>query len=415
MAVLAVAALGLAGCSSSGSDAGSTTTAATTGTGPATTTTAGTPLARYGDYQSKNYAEPSHWVCRPETTDDVCHGDLDASVITADGTVTVEKFERATDPPIDCFYMYPTISRDPTPFSDWDASADEEGYVTLQQAARLGSQCRVFAPVYRQRTLAGLAGALNGTAGAPAETGDPFADVLDAFRTYMADDNHGRGVVLIGHSQGAGMLNQLLKTEIDPHPDVRAKLVSAYLAGGSVAVPDAKVVGGDLAEIPLCTRSDQAGCVVTWSTFRSDAPPPPDALFGRPRGAPAGQVAGCVNPADPTGRRNAKTHSYFPTATASILSPVVQDPSKPTTWLDAPAGTVTTPFVSVPGLVTERCASMDGFHFLEATVHPDPSGPRADDIPGDLTPQWGLHLVDVSLVMGDIVQLVGEQAKAYAR
>ena len=48
-----------------------------------------------------------------------------------------------------------------------------------------------------------------------------------------------------------------------------------------------------------------------------------------------------------------------------------------------------------------------------ATVHPDPSGPRADDIPGDLTPQWGLHLVDVNLVMGDVVADVTAQAKAY--
>ena len=47
------------------------------------------------------------------------------------------------------------------------------------------------------------------------------------------------------------------------------------------------------------------------------------------------------------------------------------------------------------------------------TVDGDPSDPRADDIPGDLTPEWGLHLVDVNVVMGDIVALVEQQIAAY--
>ena len=40
-------------------------------------------------------------------------------------------------------------------------------------------------------------------------------------------------------------------------------------------------------------------------------------------------------------------------------------------------------------------------------------GPRADDVPGDLSPEWGLHLVDVNLVMGDIVRNVAAQAAAF--
>ena len=74
---------------------------------------------------------------------------------------------------------------------------------------------------------------------------------------------------------------------------------------------------------------------------------------------------------------------------------------------------MTTPFVTTPGLVTGTCVSEGGFNYLSVTVHGDPADPRADDIPGDLTPEWGLHLVDVGLVMGDIEALVGEQAKAF--
>jgi hypothetical protein len=54
----------------------------------------------------------------------------------------------------------------------------------------------------------------------------------------------------------------------------------------------------------------------------------------------------------------------------------------------------------------------DGYNVLSVTVNPEP-GARVDDITGDLAGGWGLHLVDVNLVMGDIVTLVGQQADAY--
>jgi pimeloyl-ACP methyl ester carboxylesterase len=101
--------------------------------------------------------------------------------------------------------VYPTISRDETPYSDGEASPEEEGYVVLHQAARLASTCRVFAPIYRQRTLTALLASLGGSDPPGGQGGDPFADVLDAFRTCMAEDNDGRGFVLVGHSQGAGL------------------------------------------------------------------------------------------------------------------------------------------------------------------------------------------------------------------
>lgn len=407
-ALAACLALIAAACSIDDSDGASEAPATTS----APETPAAAPLERYADYETVSYDDPTHWVCRPDT-DDICDGDLDTTVIAADGSTTVEPFTAAVNPPIDCFYVYPTISRDETAYSDWNASPDEEGYVTEQQAARLGSQCRVFAPVYRQRTLAGLGSALGGQE--TEEQGDPFADVLDAFRTYMATDNEGRGVVLIGHSQGASLLNQLISSEIDPNDDVRSLLVSAYLAGSSVAVPEGKLVGGDFANVALCSAEDELGCVLTWATYRSTATPPANAFFGRPRDAAEGEVAGCVNPAELSGDDDAEAHSYFPTASGGSILSGEPDPSdEPSPWLDAPAGTITTPFVSTPGLVTTQCARTNGFDYLEATIRPDDGGPRADDVGGDLTPEWGLHLIDVNLVMGDIVTLVAEQAEAYA-
>lgn len=374
-----------------------------------TTTTQPAPLERYAGYVSRNYADPAHWLCRPDTPDDPCHGDLDATSVAADGTLTVEPFEAAADPPVDCFYVYPTISKDPEPFSDWDASDDEEGYAALNQVGRLRSVCRVFAPIYRQRTLAGLTAAFGGE-DLDAQ-GDPFADVLDAWKTYMATDNAGRGVVLVGHSQGSGMLGRLLESEFDPNPDVRDILVGAYIPGLGLRVPEGELVGGQLQNIPVCSTTPEVGCVSSWATFRATAPPEEGALFGTVRGGGAEGEAACVNPAAPGGG-SAELHAYLPAnPKASILASLGTSGSVKG-WVEG--AEITTPFVTLPGLLTGECVRVNGYHFLSLTVHPDP-GPRADDITGDLSPQWGLHLVDMSVVMGDVVERVAEQVEVFTR
>ena len=50
---------------------------------------------------------------------------------------------------------------------------------------------------------------------------------------------------------------------------------------------------------------------------------------------------------------------------------------------------------------------------IALTVNGDPSDPRTDDIGGDLTDEWGMHLVDADVAMGDIEDLVAAQAEAY--
>lgn len=72
--------------------------------------------------------------------------------------------------------------------------------------------------------------------------------------------------------------------------------------------------------------------------------------------------------------------------------------------------------------MTAACASNDNASgYLEITVHGDPAGPRTDDIIGDIgtgpnvAANWGLHLVDVNLTMGNLLDIVGQQAKAHSR
>jgi hypothetical protein len=366
-------------------------------------TAAGEP---YPGYHSTIYADPAHWLCRPDK-DDVCDHGLDATVVRADGSTRLERFHAATDPRIDCFYIYPTISTDPGGNSDLIPGADQELFVVGQQAARLGAVCRVFAPVYRQVTLTALTARLAGQ-NVPVDAQLAYNDVLDAWKHYIANDNHGRGVILIGHSQGASVLTQLIKNEIDPSPELRGRLVSAMLLGTSLQVPIGKDVGGDFANVPLCHRASQTGCVITYGSFRATAPPPSNSLFGVSRGP--GLQAACTNPAALGGGRGA-LKSYLPTDGKSL--PIL--PAVMPQWVDPALGVdITTNFVTLPGFLEAQCAEHDGFVYLAIDVEGNPADPRIDDIHGaDLTPEWGLHLIDVNEAMGNLVDIAATQSHAY--
>jgi hypothetical protein len=347
---------------------------------------------------SKNdYSKPETWLCRPGGQD-ACAVDLTATVVAEDGRLTQEKFTPNPKAPIDCFYVYPTVSLDPGGNSDM-TPGNEERNVIRAQFARFTSQCRPFAPLYRQFTLTALRA---GTAGKPitADRSIGYNDVLDAWNHYLKNDNNGRGVVLIGHSQGSGVLSQLIRNEIDGKP-IQSRIVSAMLLGSNVAVPKGKDVGGAFKQLPLCRSAEQTGCIVTYVSFRSTIPPPPESRFGRV--SEAGMDAGCTNPAAPSGGRG-QLRAYLTTGTHQ--------------WVTPPES-INTPFVSVPRLLTAQCVSNDKGSYLEITVNGDSHDPRADDIPGDVmangkpNASWGLHLIDVHAAIGDLVDLVGKQAKAY--
>src|SRR4029079_5625384 len=149
----------------------------------------------------------------------------DTTVVAAGGAMAKETFRPAGDAPIDCFYVYPTVSMQPGPSADMAIDAEERGVVKLQ-FARFASKCRLFAPLYRQMTIAQLRKAIAGEGAG--DQAMAYGDVVDAWKYYLRHDNHGRGVVLIGHSQGAGELTHLLQQEFDGKP-LAKKLASAGL------------------------------------------------------------------------------------------------------------------------------------------------------------------------------------------
>ena len=354
-----------------------------------------------------DYASDASWLCRPGKHD-ACDIDLTTTVVAANGTTTRETWAANPKAPIDCFYVYPTISTDPGVNSDMTADPAELN-VIAQQFARFASQCRPFAPLYRQVTLVGLRQRMS-QPGFGLGTGVAYDDVRDAWNDYLKRDNNGRGVVLIGHSQGSFILDNLIRHEIDGKP-VQSRLVSAILLGTTIAVPRGKDVGGAYQKIPVCRSASQTGCVISYASFRSTVPPPANTLFGKV--AESDMVAVCTNPVT-FGDTGGALHAYLSTTGRTITGTTALLP-----WA-SPDVKVDTPWVSVPGLLTARCATNEHATFLEVTVNGDPVDPRTDDIIGDLgTPgrplaNWGLHLIDVNLAMGNLLDTVDRQAKAWA-
>ncbi len=361
-----------------------------------------------------DYSDPAAWLCLPGRQD-FCAVDISSTVITAEGAMTVEKFTPNPDAPIDCFYVYPTVSQQPTPNSDMTVGPAEKRVARIQ-FARFASQCRLYAPMYRQVTLAALRSILLGNGPSPeqqqAERLLAYNDVLDAWNYYLQRDNHGRGVVLFGHSQGANILMHLIQNEIDGKP-AQARLISAILLGANLPVPKGKDVGGVFQNIPLCHAASQIGCVITYVSFRASSPPPENSRFGRV--SMEGMVAGCTNPAALAGGGGA-LYAYLPSGNSNaIVGGFVGDPPQ---WV-TPAKTIETPFVSVPGMLTAECESNEHGSYLAITVHDDPSGTRVHDITGDLVvagyvlKDWGLHLIDVNEAQGNLIDIVGQESKIY--
>jgi Protein of unknown function (DUF3089) len=351
-----------------------------------------------------DYALGQNWLCRPDRRD-ACTIAQDTGAVAPDGTLSVSPYKAATAPEADCFYVYPTVSFDTTGNSDMVAN-DEERRVIEAQFARFGSQCRTFAPLYRSVTLTALRALMAGKPIA-ADRELNYADVRDAWNHYRAHDNGGRPFVLIGHSQGAGLLKRLVAEEIDGKPAAK-QLLSAMLIGHNVLVADGKDVGGDFKATPLCRSASQAGCIISFVSFRETAPPPANSRFGK-TDKPGMRVA-CTNPAALAGG-------------SGSLSPVFAagrswDMAR-TTGPWAKGAEINTPFLTLPGLLSGKCVAADGASYLSVTVKADPADPRTDDIPGDIVvgnsvlADWGLHLVDVSIAYDNLVALVPQQLAAW--
>ena len=332
------------------------------------------------------------WLCRPGLAHDPCTASLATTVVSATGTRQVIDYKPASHPAIDCFYVYPLVSLQTTPNATLRVDPQETAIAELE-ASPFSRVCRVFAPMYRQVTL--------GFVGSQAAQQIAYDSVLDAWRDYLAHDNDGRGVVLIGHSEGADELDQLISGQIDNNPSVRRLLVSAILTGGNLTVGANGT--GPFSQIGACRSASQIGCVVAYNAYYQ--PPPSDALFGRPVPLVLNGIAQqevCTNPAALAGGTGTLVSAY------RVQLPTQEVAGSATEGVIDSYPAASTPWIQFDDQYSAGCVQSDGANVLMVT--PIHNGSFLTAVPD---PAWGLHVDDPNLALGNLVDLVQSEASAY--
>ena len=346
-----------------------------------------------------DYSKDSVWLCLPGRKD-VCSTPLATTALSPNGYGSNGLSTVAADPAIDCFYLYPTVSRDAGMNSDLQPS--EENGAAQTQFARFASVCRPFAPLYRQMTLGAVA-AFSAGGDISDAAAIAYHDVAAAWRNYLATKNNGRPFVFVGHSQGSLMLQQLIAREIEKDPAVAARMKLAIIPGFNVLVPQGKLVGGTFKKTPLCSHPGETRCVIAWSSFREKNPPPDGAMFGR--ADRAGMTVGCVNPALPGSTDWVKLDSYWYSRSSLPV------PGGPIRW--SSEGQAPTPYVRTEGLVSAKCVNDGPLGYLSIRTNHAPGDKWTDHIGGEVSvfgmflPGWGMHLADMSEAQGDLIREVG--------
>jgi len=340
-------------------------------------------------------ADNTVWLCKPGIPRNPCTPKLDTTLISPAGKVLgVRHPRRKRFPKVDCFYVYPTVSDQQSKNANLQIDPAERS-IALYQAARYSQGCRVFAPMYRQVTIGGL------VTGTSVNNELAYSDVLKAWRTYLRKYNHGRGVVLVSHSQGTFVLRRLIAEQIDPSPAALSKIVSAILLGGNVAVAQGQDSGGDFQNVTACRSPSQIGCEIAFSTF--NAAPPQNAIFGRT--TTPGQQVLCNNPAALAGG-SAPLKSVFPTKPFAPFTTIADQIGQ----IGFTLPRLGTPWVEIDAAFSGECSAAGGANVLQLTGAA--GAPTLNPVPD---PTWGLHLTDANIALGNLTDDMRQQANAFVR
>jgi hypothetical protein len=337
------------------------------------------------------------WLCRPAHANDPCTHPLTTTSVAFTGARSVETASPTTSSAFDCFYVYPTVSNEPGENANLAVQPAERD-AAIVQASPFSQVCDVWAPMYRQTTLGDIV--KYGIAGLPRHAVlTAYDSLLGAWRDFIAHDDHGRPVVLVGHSQGAALLIRLVREEIDPDASLRARTVLTILAGGNLQVPTGRPVGATFKHVPLCTKTGETGCAIAWSSF--PAKPPKGSPFGRAgkgvsiqagETASRGQEVACTNPAALSGGTGA-LDPYFVRAEVPTLSPAPK-----TLW------------VTFPGLYSAHCEETGGVTWLQVDHE---TGTGRPVIAETASPAYGYHGNDVNLTLGNLLADVAAAEATY--
>lgn len=173
------------------------------------------------------------------------------------------------DSTVDVFFIHPTtytetITATNASIDDDYVNAKTDYSTILYQASVFNGSCRVFAPRYRQASIKMFFESDEEKRKQAFQLA--YGDIAAAFAYYMEHWNHGRPIIIAGHSQGAFIGEKLLKDFFEGK-QLMKQLVVAYLAGWSV--PKEYYVS-----LKMCNDSLQTGCICSWRTLRNGYVPP---------------------------------------------------------------------------------------------------------------------------------------------
>ncbi|UAJ79491.1 DUF3089 domain-containing protein [Leifsonia sp. ZF2019] len=382
------------------------------------------------------------WLCHPGDPASACGGAVGrypdgstvplSTTVAAGGTSAVVQPTTGAEPPVDCFYVYPTVDLLPNPVlmlgSAAPSARDDEVAVLLAQLGPLAGLCRVFAPLYRQSTLLQLAA--SGATGGDPYPGPGFADVQQAWDDYWAHDNidpvtgQRRGVIVLGHSQGSVAVEKLLQHSVDGDAAATAQLVSAVVLGGQVQVPLGAASGGGadpastFQHLPVCEPKPggvPTGCVIAYSSYGQPAGSAP-VSGSLAANLDAGHRIACVNPS--------ALLAGGPADATAALDPILPTRTLVRGSLLAPNGALThlllgytlpadpTGYRSTPGALSGHCAfAGDATANTSWLQIDDPTGM----LPDTSTSALGLHVVDYNVDLGGLRALLAAQISQWAQ
>lgn len=194
-----------------------------------------TPVAGWS--QSLDYSDPHHWI-----------------------------LPAAFDKPVDVFYVYPTVSADPSGFMDVNNETDRAlaQHIYQSQASVFFDHANVVAPYYRQFTT--------GAGSATPDYSLGQQDVQDAFLHYITSLNPGleRPLILAGHSQGSRALKVLISDVFPGNEGLAERLIAAYLIGETITEADLAGTG-----VTAARGAADTGVVISFNTQAFGTDPGP--------------------------------------------------------------------------------------------------------------------------------------------
>lgn len=167
----------------------------------------------------------------------------------------------AVTKPVDVFYLYMTAWTSTDPANPHICAIDEPAMLIkapeafAQQATAFETVGNIFEPFYRQD---------NGSSINRLEViaGIPTLDARAAFDSYIKHFNNNRPFILVGHSQGATVLSNLLSAYMKDHPDVYSRMIAAYVIGHPITT----AYLADNPHLKFAEGPDDTGVIISYNT-----------------------------------------------------------------------------------------------------------------------------------------------------